>query len=307
MEHINEPRHPMRVVAQRTGLSPHVLRAWERRYGAVTPGRSDGGRRLYSDADIERFFLIQRAMAAGHPIGMVAGLNDEELRAMAREVEEYAAPAAAAGDGTLALEPGEAIAMCWNYVNVLDSTNLEHSLRRAAVVFGTWELVNQVLIPLIHEIGDRWHNGQISTAHEHLASGSITRVLSWVLQETATNGTAPIVVVATPSGERHELGAMMAAATAAMEGWRVVYLGADLPVEDIATAARDVRATAVALSVVYPETEVSGAITEIRRLLPPDTALIIGGVASNAENGPGVHALESLEALPPLLGRLSPA
>jgi len=307
MDNFNEPRHPMRVIAQRTGLSPHVLRAWERRYGAVTPGRSDGGRRLYSDADLERFFLIQRAMAAGHSIGMVAGLNDEELRAMAHEVEEYASPAAQAGAGALALEPNEAIAMCWHHINALDSTNLEHSLRRAAVVFGTWDLVNRVIIPLIHEIGEQWHDGRISTAHEHLASGSITRVLSWVLQETATNGTAPTLVVATPSGERHELGAMMAAATAAMEGWRVVYLGPDLPGEDIVTAARDVRATAVALSVVYPETDASGAITEIRNLLPRDTALIIGGVASNAQAIPGVHALANLEALPPLLGRLSPA
>ena len=295
----------MRVVAQRTGLSPHVLRAWERRYGAVTPSRSEGGRRLYSDADLERFSLIRRAMAAGHSISMVAGLDDEALRAMAHEVEEYAPPASSGGDTAIALEPNEVIERCWQHITDLDSTSLENRLRRAAVVFGTWELVTQVMIPLIHEVGERWHNGQISTAHEHLASGSITRVLSWVLQETATNGTSPTMVVATPSGERHELGAMMAAATAAMEGWRVVYLGADLPVEDIATASKDVRASAVALSVVYPETSVSGAITDIRSLLPGGTALIIGGVASDSHAAPGIHALENLDALPPLLARLN--
>jgi methanogenic corrinoid protein MtbC1 len=303
----SEARHPMRVVAQRTGLSPHVLRAWERRYRAVTPGRSEGGRRLYSDADIERFLLIRRATSAGHSIGMVAALSDDELQAMAQEVEEYTAPSVSTGDGALALDPQKVIDKCWSHINDLDSSNLEHSLRRAAVVFGTWDLLNRVIIPLIHEIGERWHGGQISTAHEHLASGSISRVLAWVLQETTNKSSAPILVVATPSGERHELGAMMAAATAAMEGWRVVYLGPDLPGEDIANAARDVRATAVALSVVYPETDASGAITEIRDLLPRDTALIIGGVASSPQVSPGVHVLENLDALPPLLGQLSPA
>lgn len=300
----NEPRHPMRVVAQRTGLSPHVLRAWERRYGAVTPSRSDGGRRLYSDADIERFQLIQRATSAGHSIGMVASLSEDELLAMVKEVEAYERPSRAA-DEVPTLEPHALIDTCWRHIEALDSTRLEHDLRRAAVVLGTWDLVSRVMVPLIHEIGDRWHAGQISTAHEHLASGAITRVLAWVLQETATNGTAATLVVATPSGERHELGAMMAAATAAMEGWRVVYLGADLPSEDIAAAAKDIRADAVALSIVYPETEASGVINDLRERLPRHTALVIGGVAAGDEVGSGVHRLDTLSDLPPLLQRLS--
>jgi methanogenic corrinoid protein MtbC1 len=294
----------MRVVAQRTGLSPHVLRAWERRYGAVTPGRSDGGRRLYSDAEVERFLLIQRATAGGHPIGMVASKSDEELRAMAQEAESFAAPERF-GEEAPALAAHDLIAGSWHHIEALDSTRLEHDLRRAAVVLGTWDLVTEVLIPLIHEIGERWHGGLISTAHEHLASGAIVRVLSWVLQETATNGKAPTLVVATPSGERHELGAMMAAATAAMEGWRVVYLGADLPAEDIAAAASDVRAAAVALSIVYPETRDSGVVTDLRKRLPRTTALVLGGVAAAVTAGAGIHHLQTLNDLPPLLHQLS--
>jgi len=295
----------MRVVAQRTGLSPHVLRAWERRYGAVAPSRSGGGRRLYSDADVERFLLILKVTSGGHPIGMVAGLSNEELRAMGQEAQAFEPPDGTEGEAP-ALAAHELIARSWHHIDALDSSRLEHDLRRAAVVLGTWDLVTRVLVPLIHEIGERWHAGQISTAHEHLASGAIIRVLSWVLQETATTATAPTLVVATPSGERHELGAMMAAATAAMEGWRVVYLGADLPAEDIAGAAMNVGADAVALSIVYPETHISGVVTDLRKRLPRGTALVLGGVAAVGDQGAGIHNVESLNALPALLHQLSP-
>src|SRR5919107_4915681 len=78
------PRHPMRVVTRRTGLSADVLRVWEKRYGVVTPSRSDTGRRLYSDTDIERLRLLHRATLAGRSIGQVAGLSTPALLELAR-------------------------------------------------------------------------------------------------------------------------------------------------------------------------------------------------------------------------------
>src|SRR3954468_20227311 len=73
------PRYPVRLVASRTGLSPHVLRAWERRYGVVNPTRSEGGQRLYSDLDIERLLRLRRLAERGHSIGRIGTLGVSEL------------------------------------------------------------------------------------------------------------------------------------------------------------------------------------------------------------------------------------
>src|SRR5918993_3528690 len=86
-----EPRHPIRVVAERTGLTPNVLRAWERRYGLVAPGRSEAGQRLYPDADIERIALLAKASHAGRPVGQTAALSLEQLRKLVAEDAEHGA------------------------------------------------------------------------------------------------------------------------------------------------------------------------------------------------------------------------
>ena len=82
------PRYPVRLVAVRTGLTPHVLRAWERRYGVVSPVRTDGGQRLYSDLDIERLRLLRRLTDRGHAIGRIASLPIAELARLDEEIGE---------------------------------------------------------------------------------------------------------------------------------------------------------------------------------------------------------------------------
>ena len=85
------PRHPVRLVASRTGLSPHVLRAWERRYGVVAPHRSAGGQRLYSDHDVERLRQLRQLTGRGHSISRIASLSLADLQ----RLEQLAPPAPA--------------------------------------------------------------------------------------------------------------------------------------------------------------------------------------------------------------------
>src|SRR5687768_12427129 len=87
MSSVTDPRHPIGVVADRTGLSPDVLRVWERRYGVVEPQRSAGGQRLYSDADVERLVLLHRATRGGHGISHVASLSRAKLEDLVGEIE----------------------------------------------------------------------------------------------------------------------------------------------------------------------------------------------------------------------------
>lgn len=268
-------RYPMRVVTRRTGLTPDVLRVWERRYAVVNPVRSPGGQRLYSADDLERLRILNQLVRSGHRIAAIAKLPYAELTRLAGEVE---APAAAGSDAGAAVE--EAI----RCVVALDDDGLEATLRRAAISFTTEEWLTHVLAPFLLEVGERWHAGEISPAHEHLASAITRDVLAWVADSFAPRPGAPVVIVGTPSGEHHELGAMIAAIVAAESGCAVRYLGPNLPARAIGDAALQLDARAVALSVVYVENQETALreLRQLRRMLPQDVALLVGGRAADA-------------------------
>jgi DNA-binding transcriptional MerR regulator/methylmalonyl-CoA mutase cobalamin-binding subunit len=278
----------MRVVTRRTGLSPDLLRAWERRYEVVTPSRSEGGRRLYSDTDIERLRLLYRATLTGRTIGQVAELPTEALAALIRQDAVADAQAERAGRGPRrrdsAALPSEAdyLADAVRAIERLDASALEATLRRATIALSSAALLDGLLVSLLDGVGAHWHEGTLRPVHEHLASVVVRRVLDDVIESANSPFATASVVVATPSGQIHELGALLVAASAATEGWRVTYLGVDLPAEDIAECAVRTRARAVALSVVYPagDAAVGDELRRLRTALPKRTALLVGGSAA---------------------------
>lgn len=274
-----EPRHPMRLVARRTGLTPARLRIWERRYGVVRPERSAGGQRLYSDDDIARLTLLARATAAGHALAQIARLSRDQLEDLLRD-ERSAPPvavSAAQADPML-------VERLMGFVERLDGAGLERALRRAALSRGPTGFAEQVAAPLLWAIGAAWHAGTISPAHEHLASGVVSRVITWLTGELEPAQSAPALAVATPAGERHELGAALAAAAAAEAGWRVIYLGADLPAADIVAAASQARVRAVALSIVDGSNPraMTAEIDRVAAGLTHAVPLVVGGGAASA-------------------------
>ena len=168
-------RHPMRVVTRRTGLSADLLRAWERRYEVVKPSRSEGGRRLYSDADIARLRLLYRATLAGRSIGQVAELSMEALTALVRHDAEADAEAELASQGAqrseLMTSPPAAgyLADCIRSVERLDAPGLDVTLRRAAVALPASVRLDAVVVPLLERLGTRWREGTLRPVHGHLA------------------------------------------------------------------------------------------------------------------------------------------
>lgn len=292
---------PMRVVAQRTGLTPDLLRAWEKRYGAVSPVRSAGGQRHYTEADVERLSLLVRATELGRQIGQVGSLPDDELRRVVEADERSAAlDRAPSGEGP-ASEAFLSSALI--AVEAYDAYALEQVLRAAAIRLSVDDVLDQVIGPLLFTIGSLWHQGQLQPSHEHLATISIRRVLTWMSEATAPAPGAPVVLVGTPAEQVHELGAMLAATTASGHGWRVVYLGANLPAKELARAAAHVKAQAVALSVVYPEgsPSVTEELRTLRRELAPGVAIVVGGSGAASYAGVldeiGADTLPSLTAL----------
>lgn len=275
-----EARHPIRVVARRTGVTAHLLRAWERRYAVVSPGRTEGGQRLYSDADIARLRLLRRAVDAGRGISQVAELSDAELSALVAQDDEPGGTVAASGAGAAAGRAGAAyLAACVEAALRLDYDGVYRSLLRGMASLRPAEWLEEVVGPLLHEVGERWHRGELTASHEHAVSVAVGRVLAALLAAYESEAGAPLVVTSTLSGEAHEFGAVLASVMAAEAGWRVLYLGPSLPAEEIARTAVLTRAAAVAVSVVKDggEAEVTQDLGALRDALPPSVRLLAGG------------------------------
>lgn len=270
----------MRLVVERTGLSPDVLRAWERRYGVVTPGRSPGGQRWYSESDCARLRLLARAVDAGRNIASVARLCDDSLRELVRN--EAASSLARRTPHAFAAQPFLAAAI--GAVESLDGPALEATLRQATLRLSMDELLDGVIVPLVRSTGDCWHDGTLTAAHEHRATTSVRHLLGWLTGQYAPPTDAPAILVTTPAGQLHELGAALAGATAAAAGWRVVYLGPNLPAEVIAVACVASQAHAVALSLVFPEDDalMDGELKALRAHLPAEVPIVAGGRAVRA-------------------------
>ena len=279
-------RHPIGVAARRTGLKPDLIRAWERRYGAVEPGRTDTRRRFYSDADIERLQLLRRVVGTGHGIGQVANLSNAELRALIDD-DTAAHPPAAAELPPVHGGAEPFLTLCVSAAQRLDVRDLELQLERASVAMSRSTLLEKLLVPLMQRIGDLWKRGEIRPFHEHMASAVVRTFLGNMRGAYHPGPSAPHLVVTTPPRQLHELGALIAAATAASEGWQVTYLGPNLPPEEIAAAGLQKEARAVALSLVYPPDDplLIEDLRRLRRLLPETTVLIVGGRAAPAYAG----------------------
>lgn len=202
--------HPIKVAARRSGLTPHVIRVWEKRYNAVSPARTASNRRLYTDADIERLRILRH----------------------------------------------------------------------------------------------------LRIADEHLAAAVVRSFIDSLRAGFPASLSSPHIVVTTPAGQLHEIGALVVSAQAAREGWRVTYLGSSLPAQEIARAAHQNRARAVALSLVYPEDDphLGGELVKLRRCLSADTTLLVGGWAAGRHRELlehiGATYLPNLSALGPSLAEL---
>jgi len=266
------------VVSRRTGITQLVLRAWERRYHAVVPSRTDTGRRLYSDQDLEKLSLLHMLTKSGHRIGDIAKQSLEDLHKLAIESGVQAMAAASESldrsvDAAALLD--EALGAIGNF----DDGGLQSVLDKALLHLSKPVLRRDLLAPLLTEVGNRWKDGRLRIAQEHMATSIVTTFLTAMNTRYQVLPGAPLVVVATPSGHLHEMGALLAASHAHEAGWDVLCLGSNLPAEEIASAARARGVRAIMLSMVFPfaDSGVMDQLRELRKLVGPAMPIIIGG------------------------------
>ena len=266
-------RYPIRAVSRLTGIGIDTLRAWERRHGAVTPSRDDRGR-MYTDDDIARLRLLRGAVEHGHSIGRLAGLTDAELRRLA---------ATAGANAALAVVPTQRTpldtAALTAALQKFDATAIDQQISRLAAVLPPLELLRDVLMPVLAQVGDEWHREPARIAHEHLMSSTMRNILGSFLRLYARPDVSTRLLFATPAGERHEVGTLGAAMLAASCGLGVAYLGPDLPAREIVESVRPAGAQVMVLGL----TTTSAAIARERELrtivrdLPKEVELWAGG------------------------------
>jgi len=290
-------KYPIKVVSQLTGLSAFVIRAWEKRYGVLDPERTETNRRLYSELDIEKLKLLSEAIEHGHNIGGIANLSIHELKSILKQNggRQTSGKEKILTASLSITSSEEFLAVCIETIKSYDGKKLENLLLQASSKYSQPILIEEIIIPLVYKVGDLWHDGTIRIANEHLASSIIRSFLSNILDNYQAADSAPKIICATPRGQDHELGALIAGVVAASEGWSVVYLGSNIPVEEIAAAAEYLVVSVVALSLVYPKDDqlLKRDLIRLGKLLKSKAILIVGGRAASAYS----DVLEEIKAI----------
>jgi methanogenic corrinoid protein MtbC1 len=165
------------------------------------------------------------------------------------------------------------------------------------MAFPVATIIDEIVVPLINTIGRAWEEGKVGPAHEHMATVEIRRFLEWMLGTVNMGDGAPVLVSGTTAGERHELGAILSAVSGAAEGWDSIYLGPDLPAEEIVLAALRLEAEVVTLSCVDPNISDTfpAEIRKVRERLPADVQLVVGG--PQVDHNPQLEEMEGVTIL----------
>jgi len=261
-------------LARRTGVSAELLRAWEQRYGLLRPERSAGGFRLYSPSDEARVRRMTSLIASG--------VSASEAAARATRDEPVTQEGAATDE--VARELRETL-------DRFDAGGAHQAFDRLLATVSVEIAITEVLVPLLHELGDRWETGSATIGQEHFASDLVRGRMLGIARGWA-NGAGPTFVLACPPGEEHDLGLMMFGIALARRGARVVFLGADTPVATIAETVRDVEPEGVVIAVArsVPLAAAAGELAALAR----DVAVYVGGPGADEEavRGSGARLLQ---------------
>lgn len=236
-----EPGCSIRVVVNRTGVAADTLRVWERRYGFPKPDRRPGGSRIYSEDDVARLLLVQRALAAGYRPSEVVPLPRTELERINRRERSPEVPLGEGGEVTVD-----------SIVEALGKDDLERVrllLRTGALTLGPKRFVSELAHPLGIRVGDLWHAGSLEVRHEHLATALITTQLRLLLSALDDASRSPKVLLATLPGEAHAIALDMVAVMLATSGASTCMLGGDSPPKEILGSAKALDVDAVGVSI----------------------------------------------------------
>ena len=264
-------------LSRRHGVSPDLLRVWERRYGLLQPERSAGGFRLYTPSDEERVRAMRRGLAQGLSAAVAA-------RVALREPAPAAVP-----DRAMALSSDRA-----ELARTLESfsdVDAQAVLDRLFATFSVTTVLREVVLPYLHDVGERWETGELTVAQEHFASGIIRGRLLGLARGWDT-GVGPRALMACPPDEHHDLGLVCFGLALREHGWRITHLGNDTPIDTLRDTAAELHPAVVVLC-AERDGPMLAALDEIEQLARSfDVALAGRGATAEMAHRAGARLLQ---------------
>lgn len=283
------------ALSQATGFPSETIRTWERRYSFPRPKRSRGGHRLYDFALIEHLLLIRAALDQGHRPSSVTGLKLKELRSLLKpvDVKETPEPVAVAHD----IDPW--FTSCLKATRNMETVNMQMLLRSSLATLGLQAFVVERCALLLETIGHEWSQGNLSIAQEHFAASALESILAEQWRSIASTNRGPLCIFATLKGEQHTLGLHMAACLMAVRGVKIIWLGANMPTNDLCDTASILKPDYICLSFSrsYNKQEAVRLLKPLRAKLASRITLLLGGAgapAVNAELAVRIRGLDDL-------------
>jgi DNA-binding transcriptional MerR regulator len=252
-------------LSRRTGVSPEVLRAWERRYGLFSPHRTDGGFRLYAPGDVARINAMKRLIAEGVAAGEAAQ----------RIVASPATVGGSPGASHFEVRLGVLRTALASY----DEASAHTAIDQLLMEFDADTVMRSGFLPLLAEIGELWEAGRLTVAQEHFASNLLRRRLSG-LARGWEGGIGPLALLACPPDEEHDIPLLMFGIALGNRGWRIMYLGPRTPSDDLLSAIGVVQPAVVVLA--SPRQEAFTELVTPLRRVPGEVRVAIAGAGANA-------------------------
>ena len=275
-----KPKFTIKSVCAQTGVRAVTLRAWERRYNLLEPHRTDGNYRLYSDRDVAVLRWLKRQVDSGLSISAAAATL-QEMRRAGKLPEPPLAIETGSAPKT-ATPPTQFASRLYQAMIRLDEDSALLILNEAHAVFDLATICIEVLTPCMAEIGEAWHRHEISVATEHFATSYVRGRLMSLLKSYPVRRGAPRLAVGCAPNERHDVGGLMVSVLLRRDGFRVDFLGADVPIEDVVIYARAEKPAMICISAATPE-----SARDLKRLhqmlsyLKPPPRFGFGGRAFN--------------------------
>ncbi len=278
------PVYTIKTVVLETGIAPATLRAWERRYGVLSPGRSDGGYRLYSEKDIATLRWLKNQVDSGVSISRAVALL--EIRRQAGEAPEFddermpglIAPAETARCPSIIVD--ELVAE----LNSFQEAQAEAILTEAFALYPVDVVAEEIIAPTLVEIGEGWHRGEVSVVQEHFATAFLRRRLTSLFDAYPQPSSGPLAITGSAPSEWHDIGILMVSLALRRHGWRVIYLGQNVPVEHLLREVRKLKPDMLCLSAATADAvEVLADVhAQVAALPDPHPRLVFGGGAFNS-------------------------
>jgi len=272
------PIYTIKTVVQQTGITPATLRAWERRYNVLSPGRSEGGYRLYSERDIAILKWLKQQTDSGVSISSAVALLERHRAAREARtgpVGQAAAAAERAGPRPTGVLAQELLAALLAF----QEARAAAILAEAFAIHPIENVAEEIITPVLVEIGERWHRGEATIVQEHFATAFLRHRLAALFQAYEPASAGPLALTGSAAGEWHDVGILLVSLGLRRYGWRVIYLGQNVPVDHLIAEVERLRPRLVCLSATTPESAngLIEAYEAITRVDEPRPRLVFGG------------------------------